>query len=710
MGTKELANRRDEHQKDSLLEFCAFETSSPGISPGIDPGIDPWKTTILELFRNAVYRTPHAVAISDGRTSLTYAQLWNFAAAFRDRLTAQGIRAGEMVGLAADRSIPTVAAILGVLQAGACYVPLNLQEFPASILVPLVDQSGLRHWIADAGARQSMDFPLVAKGVVLPLESVSRPAAEHLVSEHPVSDQPVSDQPVAVPEAAIHPDSPLYVMFTSGSTGLPKGVVVPHRAVARLVSGQNFMQFGPDQSFLLHSPLSFDASTLELWGSLLHGSRLVVAPSGRLGLDDYSRIIREQGVTTLWLTAAIFHMAAEHTPEMFAPLNQLLFGGDVIAPHSVEQVRGLYPSLHMVNGYGPTENTTFTCCYIVPPDYRVEGSLPIGSPISHTTVYVLNPEGGEVQPGEEGELVTGGAGVALEYLAQEEASAERFVLDTFSAKPGAKRYRTGDRVRQRKDGVIEFLGRFDRQVKIAGHRVELDAIESILASSPLVVEAAVVMLTPAVGEKQLAAGVVLTSNTRAAESQLREWLRGRLSSISIPQHWFFLERLPMNTNGKLDRNALRTQCEALLQSRAAIDGEKPVSTASHARLENEEEQDALSAPAIMQFLQQLWARLLGRNSIGSDENFFDLGGTSLLLIEMHSRLRARFTDVPSLVDMFAFSTPRLLAKRLSAGLEAENKTASADQRGQRQRAALLARRGVSASKMDVPPIAKDGTR
>lgn len=700
MSTNELANRRDEDPKNGLLQACAFEKSSPGISPAINPAIDPWKTTVLELFRNAVYRTPHAVAISDGRTSLTYAQLWNFAAAFRDRLAAQGIRAGEMVGLAADRSIQTVAAILGIVQAGACYVPLNLQEFPASILVPLVDQTGLRHWIADATARQSRDFSLLAKGVVIPLESVSRPAA----------DPPVSDQPVSIPEAAIQPDSPLYVMFTSGSTGLPKGVVVPHRAVVRLVSGQNFMRFGPEQNFLLHSPLSFDASTLELWGSLLHGSRLVVAPSGRLGLDDYARIIREQGVTTLWLTAAMFHMAAEHTPEMFAPLNQLLFGGDVIAPHSVEQVRGLYPALHMVNGYGPTENTTFTCCFVVPPEYRVEGSLPIGSPISHTTVYVLNPEGGEVEPGEEGELVTGGAGVALEYLAQAEASAERFVLDTFSAKPGTKLYRTGDRVRQRKDGVVEFLGRFDRQVKIAGHRVELDAIESILASSPLVAEAAVVVLTPPAGEKQLAAGIVLTSNTQAAESQLREWLQDRLSSISIPQHWFFLERLPMNANGKLDRNALRTQCEALLQSRAAIDGEKPVSTASHAPLENEEEQDALSAPAIMQFLQQLWARLLGRNAIGSDESFFDLGGTSLLLIEMHSRLRARFIAVPSLVDMFAFPTPRLLAKRLAAGREAEHKVASADQRGQRQRAALLARRGVSASRIDVPQIAKDGTR
>src|SRR5665213_3662802 len=361
---------------------------APTPSPVSRPRRDVWNMTVLELFSASVRRFPGSVALVDGQRSISYAELWNFADAFRARLVALGVHSGDLVGITSGRSAPHVAAILGIVMAGGCYMPMEMEEFSAPVFGQIRKSSGLRAWIVDAKAFKSVS-PSVWEGCpVLSLEEVPYPISKHLAE---------------IPKPTIGGDSPLYVMFTSGSTGVPKGVVVPHRAVARLVVGQQFIQFGPDETFLLHSPLSFDASTLELWGSLLHGSRLVLAPSGSLGLDDYARILLEQGVTTLWLTAAMFHLAAEHETEMFAPISQLLFGGDVIAPRYVERMRGLYPALHMVNGYGPTENTTFTCCFVVPPEYRAEGALPIGLPISHTTVHILDANREPLPVGQEGE-------------------------------------------------------------------------------------------------------------------------------------------------------------------------------------------------------------------------------------------------------------------------------------------------------------------
>ncbi len=651
------------------------------------PGRDPHQATVLDLFRTAVDRTPDAVAISTASTSLTYTKLWNYAASFRARLAARGFGPGDMVGIAAERSVATVAAILGVLMCGGCYVPVDSKELPSEIVKQLAERNRLHSWFADADAFGSRNSALFAGKSVLQLEDVPLPAGESLVE---------------IPAPAINPENPCYVMFTSGSTGLPKGVVVPHRAVARLVLGQDFLRFGPEQTFLLHSPLSFDASTLELWGALLHGGRLAIAPAGRLGLDDYADVLVQQKVTTLWLTAAMFHLAAEHAPEMFAPLTQLIFGGDVIAPRHVERVRQLYPGLHMVNGYGPTENTTFTCCYVVPAEYRAEGSLPIGFPIARTTVQIFDENLDAVAAGEAGELVAGGAGVALGYLEEPVATAERFLPDTTSPEQNARLYRTGDFVRQRQDGAIEFLGRLDSQVKIAGHRVELGAIEHTIASAPRVADAAVVVLTPTDGEKQLAACVSLSNATDDAEAQLRAWLNQRLPHASIPQHWMFLERLPITANGKLDRNTLRDRCQAQFLTR---DSANPsAQTASR---------EALSLSETERTLQQLWAMLLNRASVGMDDNFFDLGGTSLLWIEMHARLKSQFVSVPSVVEIFALPTPRALAERLYAGRGVLRPLNAGEERGQRQRAAMLARRSHAskAANVDIPVGAsQDGSR
>jgi amino acid adenylation domain-containing protein len=652
---------------------------------------NPWNTTVLELFSAVVRRAPNSIALADTQSSLTYAEVWNFADTFRARLVAQGMQPGDRVGIAAGRSTATVAAILGIVMAGGCYVPIEVKEFSGAVLGQIRDSSGIRYWVADEKTRQKADPTLWQGCWLLAIEEVAQPAGA---------------EPVAVPAVQLDGESPLYVMFTSGSTGLPKGVVVPHRAVARLVSGQDFIEFNAAQTFLLHSPLSFDASTLEFWGSLLHGSRLVVAPGRSLGLDDYTQLILQQGVTTLWLTAAMFHLAAEHTPELFAPLRQLVFGGDVISPRHVERIRKLYPTLRMVNGYGPTENTTFTCCYVVPREYRAEGTLPIGQPIAHTTVHILDADHNQLPAGQPGELAAGGAGVARGYLGLPESTAERFLVDTFSDRPGTLQYLTGDRAVERLDGTIEFLGRIDRQVKIAGHRVELAAVESALSASPLVADAAVVVLTVPSGEKQLVACVALASPIQNAEATLRAWLQARLSRTSTPQHWLFLETLPINANGKLDRSALQTLCETRL---IASNSDQSKSTTKAQVEVAAQRENVADENRIMAYLQELWATLLGRTAVAADENFFDLGGTSLLLIEMHAKVHGEFAATPSLVDMFAYPTSRSLAARLCAGQPANVNADAGEMRGQRQRAAMLARRpGMHPSKVSPVSVPREG--
>ena len=690
------------------------DRTAPDLGFAANPKTNPWNTTVFELFSEIVHRAPNSIALADGQQSLTYAQLWNFADAFRARLVGQGVKPGDMVAISASRSLATVAAILGIVMAGGCYVPIDIEEYPVSALSRIAGLEGLRHWIADAKAREKNCPVLWAGRGDLPKDAAPCSLVSYccnplscwcsVLSLEEVSC-PVGNDLAEIPRSAINGDSALYVMFTSGSTGAPKGVVVPNRAVVRLVSSQEFITFDSTQTFLLHSPLCFDASTLEFWGSLLHGSRLVVAPGRSLGLDDYTNLILQQGVTTLWLTAAMFHLAAEHTPEMFAPLRQLVFGGDVISPRHVERMRALYPALHMVNGYGPTENTTFTCCYPVPREYRAEGTLPIGSPIAYTTVHILDTNHKALPAGQPGELAAGGAGVALGYLGRPEATAERFIPDTFSTRPGALLYLTGDRAVQRPDGTIEFLGRMDRQVKIAGHRVELAAVENALSASPLVTDAAVVVFTVPSGEKHLVACVALANPVQNAETTLRGWLQARLSRTSIPQDWLFLEKLPINGNGKLDRSGLQTLCEMRLMG-SPLDPPTPALAQQNKAIA--ESKVAADGNNIMAHLQKMWATLLGRAAVGADENFFDLGGTSLLLIEMHARLHAEFASTPSLVDMFAFPTSRSLAARLGACQQKRAETGAGELRGQRQRAAMLARRpGMRVSKTPALSVARE---
>ncbi len=444
------------------------------------------------------------------------------------------------------------------------------------------------------------------------------------------------------------PNDLAYVMYTSGSTGNPKGVMVSHRAINRLVCDTDYCHFGPDQVFLQMAPISFDASTFEIWGALLNGGPLVIMPAGPIALDTLGKVIHRHRVTTLWLTAGLFHLMVEQRPQDLRPLRQLLAGGDVLSPQHVTNALNALEDGVVINGYGPTESTTFACCFRMTKDYRVGANVPIGRPIANTNVYVLDELLRLVPVGGAGELYIAGDGLAQGYLNQPALTSEKFIPNAFNSETCDRLYRTGDRVRFHSDGNLEFLGRIDRQVKIAGHRIEPGEIETVLRQHPNVRQAAVVAVAESGSEKRLLAYVMPNGDVSVGGEVLRRFLAERLPKYMIPSAFVPLETLPLSPNGKLDRDAL-----------PALDagtGGKPSRTAGKSKLE-----DVISS---------IWERVLGCG-VGPNDNFFDLGGDSLLLIEVHSELQKALEWEVNLMDLFEVTTVRSLADRLAGGVKAD---------------------------------------
>lgn len=322
-----------------------------------------------------------------------------------------------------------------------------------------------------------------------------------------------------------------YVVYTSGSTGLPKGVCIPHRGVVRLVCNNWYADFQADETFLQLAPLSFDAATFEIWGCLLHGARLFVSPPHLPTLDDLGRTVEEQGITTLWLTAGLFHEMVDQQLSRFRNVRQLLAGGDVLSAAHVQRALRELPDCALINGYGPTENTTFSCCFPLRGGGAWGPSVPIGRPISNTRAYVLDRHRQLVPVGVPGELYLGGDGLARGYLNRPELTAEKFVPDPFSHAPETRLYTTGDLVRWRPDGNLEFLGRLDQQVKIRGYRIELEEIEAVLAKLPDLRQNAVVVREDALGDswKHFFRLVLLVVGSPLIERRIPDARRGALA-------------------------------------------------------------------------------------------------------------------------------------------------------------------------------------
>jgi amino acid adenylation domain-containing protein len=572
------------------------------------------EATLGELFLRQAGRAPEAVAVSFRDEQVSYGELARRSGGLAHRLRAMGVGPEVTVGLEMERSIELIVAILAVVRAGGVYVPLD----------PELPQERLELLVRDSGAKV-----ILGGGAATNASLLGNPGGIPL------------------------PDQLAYLIYTSGSTGVPKGVAVPHRAVQRLILGANYVTFSSADRIAQVSTPSFDAATFEIWGALFTGARLVVFPPGPLSLAELGREVRRSEVTVLWLTAGLFHQMAESHLDDLAGVGQLLVGGDVLSPVHVAMVRRSLPGCRLIDGYGPTEGTTFTCCH------RIEeldlmaamAPVPIGRPISNTTATVLDRELRPVPIGVAGELSVGGLGLARGYWGDPARTAERFVPDA-GGEAGARLYRTGDRVRLRADGTAEFLGRLDRQVKVRGFRVEPGEVEAALAAHPGV-RAAVVDVRPEPGGgRRLVAWVVgEASGTWAAE--LRRHLLSKLPEHAVPAAFVRLPGLPLTAQGKVDRRALSESVE--VAEPAGPEAAEP----------------AAPRTPFEEVLAAIWSEVLGRERVGVTEDFFDLGGHSLLATRVASRVRAAFGVELPLSALFEAPTVAALAARIEAALRAE---------------------------------------
>lgn len=548
--------------------------------------------TIPERFAEQVARTPDAVAVSAGETRLTYRELDEWANRLAHRLIALGVRQEDRVAILLERSVDLVVAILATVKAGAAYVPVH-EGYPPDRRQWVIDHSAPAALLADSAMRVG-GLPDGVPTVV-------------------VDDDPDTDrQPVEDPAVPVHPDQLAYVIHTSGSTGHPKGVAVTQRDVVRLIFDP---QWTPErhERVLMVAPYAFNVSTYEIWMPLLHGGHIVLAPPGRLELDTLRRLISEERITGIHLTAGLFRLIAQESPETLTGLSEILTGGDVIAPNAVRRVLDTCPDLVVRAMYGVTESTLFAAHHPLPADYQPGTVVPVGSALSDVTIHILDDRLAPVPSGVEGEIYIAGRGVARGYFGEPEQTAEWFVADPFG-EPGTRMYRTGDLARRNDDGLIEFVGRATGQVKILGFRIELAEVEAALAGYPGIAHAVVVVRELEAGEKRLVAYVVAESEGLDVQA-LRAHARQALPDYMVPAAFVELEALPLTLNGKLDRDRM---------PEPSFDN-----VGSH-REPSTPRQETLCA---------IFASVLERPKVGIDDSFFDLGGQSLQAMRMLARIR-----------------------------------------------------------------------
>lgn len=621
----------------------------------------PRDRSIVSLFEDRVDASPASVAIRDEGTSVTYEELDRSANQLAHHLLAKGVRPGQIVALFCERSIDAVVATLAVLKAGAVYAPLELLSPPERI----------ERLLEDMGS----DLVLTDGSLITRL-----PRAARAIRLETALDA-VADRPATRPGIDARATDPAYVMFTSGTSGRPKGVAVPHRGVVRLVCGTSWMHFAADEIMLQFATLSFDAATFEIWGALLNGGRLALAAPGSLSLEELESLIAREGVTCMVLTTAFFHQVAEHRPTMLRGVRQIMVGGDALSPVAARSVLDACPDLRLVNGYGPTENTTITSSYVVPPGVPADRSIPIGRPIANTRVYVLDPDGNPSPVGIPGELCAAGDGLAIEYVNRPDRTAESFVTRQLSGDLLERLYRTGDRARWLADGTLEFLGRLDAQVKVRGYRVEPGEVEAALLRMPGVQEAAVVVRETAGTERRLIAYVVAPDHTPSA---LRVALHAELPEYMIPSDILRLERLPLTTTGKLDRQALP-----------------------------DPEPAAAPPPAVPprddveRRLVRVWQEVLERDTVSIHDDFFELGGHSLLAVALFTRIETTFGVALPLATLFRTPTPEGLARLIRAGRRPEAANILVPIRATGYRTPLFALPGVGGNVLTFRDLARE---
>ena len=614
----------------------------------------PREKSLQELFEEQVQRTPEARAVLFGEERLSYRELNRRANQLAWYLKKRGVGPGGLVGVCLGRSAEMVVALVAIIKAGGAYVPLD-PTYPEERLkfmlvdtqapVVVAEEATRASWLEDWGQVVWVD----SERAEIEAESGANPSCE------------------------TNGESLAYVMYTSGSTGTPKGIEILQRGISRLVLNTDYVQLGPEDRVAQASNTSFDAATFEIWGALLNGAQLVgVSKEVALSPTAYAEAIQRHGITTLFLTTALFNQLAGEAPGIFAGVKQVLFGGEAVQPRWVARVLAEGRPGRLLHVYGPTETTTFATWYEVQEVAEGATTVPIGRAIANTRVYVLDERGEPVAVGMTGELYIGGDGVAGGYWNRPELTAERFVEDRFSGEAGAKLYRTGDLVRYRGDGNLEFLGRADQQVKIRGFRIELGEIEAALQKHPGVREA-VVLAHEDEGEKRLVAYVV-ARGTGVDTSELRQWAKDKLPAYMVPGAFVLVGRIPLNANGKVDKPAL----PAPEQSRPELNV-------------------PFAAPEtnLEQAIAGIWKGALGVEEVGRYDNFFDLGGHSLMVVQLHPKLEKVAGRKVAIVDVFRYPTVSALAKHLGQLEPKDRVFDEVHERARLQRLALTQRAGAT---------------
>lgn len=549
---------------------------------------------LCDIVRHHATHTPHHTALACIHQNMTYAELEEQSNQFAHYLISMGVTKASHIGLALERSSQLIVSILAITKIGAVYVPIDMQ-YPSERIQFMMEDAELSFLLTT-----SHDTPSLAS---LPIPTIYLDKEKRHILTKPSSN----------PAIDIKPSDPAYIMYTSGTTGKPKGVVITHRCIMHLTHQPSFLPIDSSDTLALLSTISFDSSTFEIWCALLNGATLAIPHSGKLTPELVSQTIKDFDVSILFLTTGLFNLMMESHLNELKSVKYIVSGGDVMSPHVVSQALKNIPNTTIINGYGPTENTIFTTTFQLPNTWDDQVSIPIGRPVAGTIIDITNEQGESVPQGQIGELITSGNGLALGYWRRENLTKERFI-----ERDGRTYYKTGDLVREQPDGLIEYIGRMDDQVKMRGFRIELSEIEHVLIQHPSIKSCLVTASEVTPGDKRLIAYIIPSNKKTWDLTTIQSYAKQTFPDFMRPAHYVLLTDFPMTTNGKVDRTALPKH---------------------HFERPNLQTEYVAPTNRIEETLCEIWTDLLKVEPIGTNDHFFDLGGNSILAAKTLMRMQ-----------------------------------------------------------------------